>query len=29
LSGTIDVIWELDFENVLEVELGEAATVRG
>jgi len=27
LSGTIDVIWELDFERVLEVELGEAAPV--
>jgi hypothetical protein len=27
LSGTIDVIWERDFERVLEVELGEAAPV--
>ncbi len=25
LSGTIDVIWELEFERVLEVDLGEAA----
>ena len=25
LSGTIDVIWERDFERVLDVELGEAA----
>jgi hypothetical protein len=29
LSGTIDVIWELEFERVLEVELGEAATIGG
>jgi hypothetical protein len=27
LSGTIDVIWELEFDKVLEVELGEAAPV--
>ncbi len=25
LSGTIDVIWERDFEEVLNVQLGEAA----
>jgi hypothetical protein len=25
LSGTIDVIWERDFEKVLDVQLGEAA----
>lgn len=29
LSGTIDVIWERDFERVLDVQLGEAAPVQG